>query len=368
LTSEEIAARQTCDYGELVATSAFRDWISFDCCLIVPGIDKVFCGLMSIGGDVLWEYDWNADKFQSCGLKGVTDSYDAKLHRSIVWSAAESCMYVATALLHDVDRYRQGRGGAIIRYYPASRKAELVSVPLPHNYIQMIALDETRRLIHGVSFTPERLFSYSLDAGRAVEHGPISSGFQFTQAQNIVVDDDGCAWSPWSVTRAWSLDPGDDLYRLCKYDPDEDRVVFYQTGLPSQRHDGAFNRVDGFFYFGPGRFYASDVYGSLYRIDPATGKVAFVCSPMGDRPSRLTSMALGSEDFAYGVIGREGACELLRFNTLTGDAELLGPVADGDDRCWQVHDVALHSSTNTLYACENDPPSRSGFLWKIALD
>ena len=47
-------------------------------------------------------------------------------------------------------------------------------------------------------------------------------------------------------------------------------------------------------------------------------------------------------------------------------AEQLREVADGDTRCWQVHDVAV-AADGTIYAGENDNPYRSGYLWEIAL-
>ena len=55
---------------------------------------------------------------------------------------------------------------------------------------------------------------------------------------------------------------------------------------------------------------------------------------------------------------------MLRFDPRTAGWELLGPVVDGEARCWQVHDVAV-APDGTIYAGENDNPYRSGYLWEI---
>ena len=83
------------------------------------------------------------------------------------------------------------------------------------------------------------------------------------------------------------------------------------------------------------------------------------------RPSRLAAMALGPDGCAYGVTGREGRCELLRFDFRSTRYELLGPVRDEHgDAAWQVHDIC-RTNDGVFYACENDNPVRSGYLWEI---
>ena len=91
-----------------------------------------------------------------------------------------------------------------------------------------------------------------------------------------------------------------------------------------------------------------------------------LCTPVADRRSRLTTLRMGPDGAAYGVTGRDGQCEVIRFDPDKETYELLGPVADGDEPCWQVHDVAV-AADGTLYAGENDHPRRSGYLWEIRL-
>jgi hypothetical protein len=355
------------NYDDLRGDPAYlHEWISFDCCLFLPGEDRLYCGLTCLDGEIFWAFDRASQTFVNCGYKSLNDGFDAKFHRSLVRRDKDGCLYAATALLHDIDRYWEGPGGVIVKYDPTNGKLEKIAVPMPHHYIQMICLDQQRDMIYGVTFTPERMFSYDLNTHTSRDLGPISSGFEFTQAQNIELDDDGCAWSPWSVTRAWQNSPGPDSKRLCKYDPRTGKVVFFTTGLPKPGRKSEYVRMDGLFNCNTEDLFASGGNGSLYRIDTKTGKVRYLGTPIDNRPSRLSSMKMGPDDFAYGVTGMEGKCEVIRFNPKTDSYQLLGPVFAGEDRCWQIHDIAV-TPDGTIYACENDNPYRSSYLWEITL-
>ena len=188
---------------------------------------------------------------------------------------------------------------------------------------------------------------------------------EFIQGQNIELDGEGCAWSAWSVSRAWQNFPGPDSKRLCKYNPREGRVQFFKTGLPSPCGT-RYERLDGLFNFNGDGLFATGGNGSMYRIDTDSGKAHLLGTPISDRPSRLSSMKLGPDGAAYGVAGMQGACEVLRFDPCAGSWELLGPVRDGDTHCWQIHDIAV-TPDGTIYACENDNPYRSSYLWEIRI-
>jgi len=355
------------NYDDLRHDPGFlHDWISFDCCLFLAEQNRLYCGLTCLDGEIFWAFDRNSRTFVNCKYKSLNDGFDAKFHRSLVRNDKDGCLYAATALLHDIDRYWEARGGALVKYDPAKGTLERIAIPMPHHYIQMICLDQRRSVIYGVTFTPERMFAYDLNSGVARDLGPISSGFEFTQAQNIELDDAGCAWSPWSVTRAWQNSPGSDSKRLCKYDPVSGKFVYFKNGLPKAGTESEYVRMDGLFNFQTGDLFATGGNGSLYRINAETGKVEYLGTPVDDRPSRLSSMKLGPDGWAYGVTGMEGQCEVIRFNPKTGKYELLGPVVAGEDRCWQIHDVAV-TPDGTIYACENDNPMRASYLWEITL-
>ena len=189
----------------------------------------------------------------------------------------------------------------------------------------------------------------------------------FAQGENIELDDDGNVWGGWTVTRAWQSTPGVDKHRLFKYSPASGKIAYLRTGLP--KPDGSYGTVkyEALFNLGNGCLYASGPNGSLYRIDTQTGRAEYLFTPIEDRPSRLASLTLAHDGYAYGVTGRAGKCELLRFDPRTEKYDLLGPIVAADGTaCWQVHHTIVLPD-GTIYAGENDNPYRSGYLWEIRL-
>ena len=193
---------------------------------------------------------------------------------------------------------------------------------------------------------------------------------EFVQAQNIELDDDGCAWSAWSVTRAWQNSPGPDSKRLCKYDPKQGKIIYFKTGLPKpgSRTGLRTSMFDSMGYSisvqaiclqpaGTARSIGSMRVREMrptYQLRSKTGRVVYL------------PMKLGPDGWAYGVTGMEGKCEVIRFDPKTEKYDLLGSVSDGEDKCWQIHDIAV-SPDGAIYACENDNPMRSSYLWEIIL-
>jgi streptogramin lyase len=354
-------------YEDFQADPAWRTgWTSMDCCCYDDRDDRVYLGITSFAADVFKAYDRHSGAFADLGFDRVADGFDAKFHRSLV-KGPDGCIYGAIALLHDVDRYLEAPGGSIVRYDPRSGSIQKLCTPLPHVYIQSIALDSRREVIYGQCFAPEHLVSLDLKTGRSTDHGLVGTGIAgMTQGENLCLDDDGCVWFNWSLTRAWQDAPGVDAARVGKLEPSRQRLTFLHEGLPRPDGSRGFVKAEAFFNFHDGLMYASGANGSLYRLDPRTGRASYLFTPITDRPSRLASMALGPDGCAYGVTGRAGNCQVLRFDFPHTRYELIGQVEGDGETCWQVHDVCF-APDGTLYACENDNPSRSGYLWEIVL-
>lgn len=355
------------NYDDLKADPAWRTgWISVDCLLYDERDDRVYMGITSLAADIFRAYERESNTFVDLCYDRIADPYDAKFHRSLVRWERDGCLYAAIALLHDVDHYWDAPGGAIVRYDRLKNEIAKIGIPLPHVYIQSICLDQARGVLYGISFTPERMIRFDLASGRAEDLGPIGSGLAMAQGENIELDGEGCAWCGWGVTRAWQNEPGADSHRLCKYDPRAGRIRYFDAGLPNPDGSYGYTKVEGIFNLGQDCLYASGGNGSLYRVDTQTGMGTYLGTPIPDRPSRLASLRLGPDGAAYGVVGREGRCQVIRFDPRTERYELLGPVVDGEIACWQVHDVAV-TPDGVLYAGENDNPYRSSYLWEITL-
>ncbi len=361
------------DYADMLADDGWRrDWISFDCLCYDPPTDTLFCGITSFDADIFWGWNRREKKWVDCGYGRVRNRYDAKFHRSLVRDSRDGCLYATQAMLHDVDRFWEAPGASIVRYNPATGEIAKLGIPMPHVYIQSLVLDESRDMLYGQTFTPENLVSFQIGAAQSRWLGPTSSALAMAQGENICLDDDGCAWGAWTVTRAWQMSPGVDAHRLYRYDPKKEKIEYLDKGLP--RPDGLYGYIkpEGFFNLGTGCLYVSGVGGYLYRVDPRTGDAEFLFRAIDDiepgRRSRLASLRMGPDGFAYGVTGRDGQCEVMRFNPADDTYTLLGPLksAEGDAAAWQVHDVCI-TPDGTIYAAENDNPQRSSFLWEIRL-
>lgn len=355
------------NYADFLANPRWRkDWISFDGVVYHAGTDRIYCGITSFAADIFKAYDRRTNRFVDLGFRQVANPYDAKFHRSMQLTRSGRTLYTATALLHDVDRYWEAPGGGIFQYDTATGRIAKLGIPLPHVYIQSIALDEKRGRIYSVHFPPERLSVFDLASRKGRDLGPIA-GIEMAQGENIVLDDQGGVWCGWSVTRAWQSNPGPDRHRLCKFDPRKDRIQYFDQGLP--RRDGAYGwtKVEGLFNLGTGDLHASGDNGSLYRINTKTGRATCLGTPIRNRRSRLSSLVLHTDGYAYGVTGRNGRCRLLRFDPGRDTYEVGDPVVDDDGiSMWQCHDLTV-TPNGTLYAAENDHPHRSSYLWEIHL-
>lgn len=357
------------EYEDFKTNSKWRKgWISFDCALHNPQDDRVYLGISSFDSDIFKAYDRKAGKFVDLGYSHIADPFDAKFHRSLV-KGNDGCLYAAIALFHDVDRFYQAPGSPIVKFDPCSGSLTKLGIPLPHVYIQSLIIDPAREMLYGLCFAPEFLASFNLRTGEAQNLGLIGTGIGgMTQSENIILDDEGSVWSNWSLTRAWQDNPGVDSMRLCKYDPRQGKIIFFNKGLPYP--DGRYGtvKVEGYFKFHDGFLYASGFNGSLYRIDPQTGQAEFLFTPTPDRPSRLASLASSEDGFAYGVTGKKGQCELMRVDYRKGTFEKLGKVCDSEGNAmWQCHHI-IQTPDGCLYACENDNPHRSSYLWEIRVN
>lgn len=355
------------EYNDYLANPNWRKgWISFDSIYFHQPEDRLYLGITSFAADIFRAFDRRSCNFIDLGYERIAHPQDAKFHRSLVKWEKDGALYAAIALLHDLDRYWDAPGGAIVRYDPATGDLAKVAIPLPHVYIQSICIDQERGLLYGQTFTPERLIRYNLNTGQSDDLGPIGSGMLMAQGENVELDSQGCAWCGWTVTRAWQSGAGVDANRLCKFDPCTGKIHYFDAGLPKPDGSYGYEKVEGLFNLGGDCLYASGANGSLYRVDIRTGQGTYLGTPIPDRPSRLSSLRLGADGAAYGVTGRAGQCEVIRFDPRSETYQLLGPVNDGVESCWQVHDVAV-TPDGVLYACENDHPHRSGYLWEIRL-
>jgi len=360
-TFENLHEQQNWDYDQMTAhRGRARNWISFDSLTYNPADDSVYCGITDFSNDIFYRFVRAAGKFECLNFQEITDRYDAKFHRSLELDA-DGVLWAATAMLHDVDRFGQAPGGSIVRYDTKTGKLEKVCIPFPHIYIQSLVLDRDRRLLHGVTFTPERLFTYKIETGEVIDHGPIGSAIEMAQPEKPVLDSRGRLWCTWGVTRAFMDSTGSHPIRLLCLDPDSNTVRYYDHGIGLLgRYDKG--RVDGMAAGKDGQVYIGSSLGALYRLDPETAKVSYLGKPvLGER---MAAMECGADGAIYMACGRPAA-RIVKFYPGEDRFEILGEIRDEKlgDQAFQIHDLCI-AADGTIYAGENDNFRRSGYLWE----
>ena len=358
-------------FFEAEESRSYREnWISFDGVLADDERNVVWCGIASFSGDIFHCFDRESRTFRSLDYQSVGDRYDAKFHRALLVDR-DGIIWAATAMLHDSVQYFDAPGGAIVRFDPQTEVIEIVDRPLPNLYIQSLVADRERSILYGQTYLHDYLFRFDIATGetRILAHLGINL-FQggLTQAENIAVDRNGTLWGEWAPNRAWGHSAGKRPYRLFRYHPDDDRVQFLDTTLPpAPGSDDACGMMDGTVSGPDGAVYASTRDGILCRIDPDSGDLETIGQPGSAKLRRLSAMISDGESKIFGVAGKGGEAELFSLELGSGAITMHGALYDPeiDVHAWQIHDLAL-CKDGTLYAGENDVPTRSSYLWELS--
>lgn len=346
---------------------ALHDWIAFTTVMYCPVDGLVHCGLTRFDNDILHVFDPESRSFRSLGYNEVAEKFEVKIHRSLVM-APDGWIYGATALLHDINDTGVAPGGKLFRYKPGSRGAiEVLCIPVPHAYIQSIALDANRMMLYGFTFMPERMFSYDIRSGEVRDLGLIGSCLFIGQAHRPVLDDSGRVWGTWGSYYSADRLPTEG-HRIClfSYHPESGRgIEFLQYGLEgggvssTDMVDEAVNGGDGYIYFG-GRS------GNLYRLDPTSAQCDNLGRP-GYYQKRISGIAPARDGLLYLTAGDRDSAALFSYDRENGRFIELGPIYDpARAECAEkIHCLSLDEDHRTLYGGEIDNVRRSSYLWEI---
>lgn len=374
-------------YRDLAADPAwFHGWISFDSLCWDAERGVLFCGLNSLDGDLLYRFDPNTGEFQSCHTQRWADRFDSKIHRMLLKSPVDGCLYFGTSLLHDADQQHEAPGGKLVRYDPDADAYQVLGIPEPHLYLQSIAADWQRGILYAFTYPAEFVVRFDLATGRARRLAYVGNAISFAQPHNAVVDASGALWGTYAETRAWDETPGPQPIRLFRYDPDADRFTWFDHGLsrrddreqllpdPPQRyavatqltqtrHQQDWGFCDAMAYDGGRYIYAGTVAGVLCRIDTASGQVEKVAHLM---PSgRLPALAI-RDGVLYAAGGMKGQTQAVRWVIGSDRIEDLGELVEPDtgQRPARIHELAVDDA-GRLYLAENDNHHRSSYLWVL---
>jgi hypothetical protein len=366
----------------------FQGWISFDSVTWNSKEKKLYCGLNSLDGDLLYRFSPSTSSFESLGTKQWTDQYDVKIHRTLLLNPKDQCFYFATSQLHDLDQQESAKGGKLAKFDPRTNRFEIIGIPVPHLYIQSIAADWGRNIVYGFTYPAEAVSRTDLQTGKSELLAYIGNATMMVQPHNGVVDGEGCLWGTYAETRGWDETTGPDPVRLFKYHPEKGFTWFdhglrrraekeqlvpdpagpkaTEIGTAETRHRDDWGFCDSMAFDGDHYIYAGSVAGVLSRIDTRTGLVEKIANAM----PTARFPALGIKDgIVYGGGGMNGKTQLIRWNTKTDKVELFQDLVAPkiNDRPARIHELAIDEE-HQLYLGENDNHHRSSYLWTVNFD
>jgi len=337
-----------------------QDWyhnlISFTSLRYLKSHDSIICGMTSFDTDIMYEFSCKNKTFRCLNYSDVSEKFEIKIHRSLHIMRDDSVIG-ATACLHREDQRKEGAGGRIFKLDIDKIKYDFFNIPVKHDYIQTITVDEERALIYGFTYPVFNFFVFDMKKGenRRVDYmGSIP--------HIISLADNGSYWATWN----------NRTHNLFRYNPDTDKIDFYKHNLPHTKDscslmypgagpiDGMVNGKDGFLYIG-------EAYGNLVRLNPKNGKVEDLGKPLPSE-TRIPALEIGPDGRIYGIAGFLGKCHLFAFDTSANKFEVICHIKDSStgEPLFIGHDLAI-TDDGTFYIGETDTAHRAGYLWECSL-
>ena len=350
---------------------ACHEWIAFTTVMYCPADGLVHCGLTRFDNDILYVFDPESKEFRSLGYSRKAEKFEVKIHRSLV-PADDGYIYGATALLHDINDVSRAPGGKIFRYRPGCKEGEIetLCIPVPHAYIQSLALDRQREILYGFTFMPEHMLRYDIRSAKAQDLGLIGSCLFIAQAHRPVVDDEGWVWGCWGSYYSENCLPTEGR-RICllRYHPEKSGgIEYFQHGLEGEGVssteiiDEGLNGGDGYLYFGTRS-------GTLYRLEAKTGVPECLGKP-SYYLNRISGMAVSADGLLYLAAGDRDGARIFTFDRGNGEFSDLGAVFDPlrGTGAEKIHCLTMDEQRGVLYGGEIDNVRRSSYLWEVQVN
>lgn len=329
------------------------NWISVTAVDWNPRDGCVYLGLTAFDGDLLWRFSPETERFESLGLKSVSDDPQRiKIHRGLTPDRSGG-YYFGTAGLLDLDERNAAPGGAVFHYRNGAY--DFLGIPIEHDYIQNIEVDLERQRVYGVTYPVIQFFDYDLRARKTVF--ALYTGSHFHESG---LDDDGYFWGTYAAR------VGHCLFR---YHPDTGRPEFFADPIPNLDPDHAFTfpqngPIDSFINGGDGYLYFGTTLGELRRLDPRTGQHTLLGRPTDG--IRLSGLVVGPEGKLLGSYGAYNETGLFTYDRETSTFADLGAMRDDTAACFMIHDIVWDGGIR-VFAGETDNIDRSAYLWEVTL-
>ncbi len=332
-----------------------RNLISFTSLVHDPQRGVVICGLTAFDTDIMYEFLPEQGVFRGLDYPGVSEPFEIKIHRSL-HLMTDGKVLGATACLHREDQRKDGPGGKLFILDPVTGEYDILGIPVTHDYIQTITVDECRGLVYGFTYPVFKFFVFDLK-----ERCTRRVDYMGSIPHIVALDDQGGYWATWNCR----------THNLFRYDPDADEVSFFQHALPMTSEscslmypgagpiDSMVNGRDGFIYIG-------EAFGNLDRLDPRTGEVSNLGKPT--QYTRMAAIEVGPDNMLYGIAGFLGNCHLFRYDRDRAAFTDLGEIRDNatGEPLFIGHDMCF-AGENRIFVGETDTAHRAGYLWECCL-
>jgi hypothetical protein len=340
---------------EWLADEIFHhQWHSFDCLHYNSADRLIYAGLTATNGDFFYTFNPQDGEFVSLNFPTQGDRYAHKIHFGLTQDS-QGIFYGGVATLSDVDVWPKAKGGQLFKFDPVNQRYHWLGVPIPHDYIQGVVLDEERQKIYGNTFPGRKLFCYDLATGQT----RILTNFGATLSEAIIKDSSGGIWHNYHLAQWANRTP------LMRYDPDTNQVKFLNLDLPDTRNTGK-SVIDSCLTTKDNEVIIGGVDGSLSSLLPEEHEITYLGKPSPS--SRIKGLLESPEGVIFGVAGSEYDTVLFSYHRTSKVFNVLGPVQDSQsgERAWLVHDLC-QVDDNTLVAAETDNPNRASYLFVITL-
>ena len=349
-------------YDEIQADPDFsHKLISFVCNEYNPVDGRLYLGATAFDNDIFFWFDIDKKEYHSLNFKEVAERFDIKIHRSLCIDD-DGVVYGATAGLHGYDQQLEGKGGKVFRYDPRKGKIEILGIPVPHQYIQTIALDKQRKILYGFTYPVQHGFRFDIATGKSKDFGCVANG-----PHTPVIDDQGNMWATWLQIYGFGITTFglNSPQRCCfmQYHPDTDKSTFHKKlHLPlmfpgdTGGWDSSVNGADGYIYLGSGA-------GGLFRFDPRILEIKYLGRPTASM--RIAGLCVGKDGRIWGSAGSVGDTHLFAYDREPGHITDYGPIWDPELRtsCFYTHWIC-EPRKGEFYVAETDNMERAAYLWE----
>ncbi len=204
-------------------------------------------------------------------------------------------------------------------------KVQDLGAPVPGEGVFSLAADMAKGRLYGISYPSGKFFIYEIATTRTrvIEETQLSKRDLAYYHNEYSLETEEVLSRALAVDRKGRVYGSRPVNRLFRYDPSSDK--FDDLGeLPEVWGRRALGRVDAWAVAPDGTLYGGNAGdGQLFRVDPASGKVANLGKPI--MMPRIKGLAFGADGKLYGVAGSApGYAHLFSYDPKSGDFKDMG--------------------------------------------